>query len=227
VGLAARRALVILANALYVGVALALGLSHLRRASRPLLGVPGLEWLVLAWGLFLLVSALAMSGALLSGATAARAHGWLRRLPFKRLAARLDEKAASFAATDRHAAALFGERRGALFAAALILLGMWLAEALETLLLLRLLRIDLSLSEVMSFEVVLACVRAAAFMVPAGLGVQDAGYVAFLSAFGVPGAATAGAAFVLLKRAKEVFWVLLGFLLLFAGRRRAQAPAEA
>jgi hypothetical protein len=31
-----------------------------------------------------------------------------------------------------------------------------------------------------------------------------------------------GAAFVLLKRGKDVFWILLGFLLLGIGRRRAE-----
>jgi glycosyltransferase 2 family protein len=72
---------------------------------------------------------------------------------------------------------------------------------------------------------VLALVRAAAFMVPAGLGVQDAGYVAFLGAFGVPEAATAGAAFVLIKRAKEIVWTALGYLILLLGRGARGAPA--
>ncbi|WP_437961386.1 hypothetical protein WME76_18240 [Sorangium sp. So ce119] len=68
------------------------------------------------------------------------------------------------------------------------------------------------------FEVVLAMLRAAAFMVPSGLGVQDAGYVALLGALGVPGAVTVGAAFVLIKRAKEIVWIALGLLVFFGGR---------
>jgi uncharacterized membrane protein YbhN (UPF0104 family) len=70
-----------------------------------------------------------------------------------------------------------------------------------------------------------------AFFVPAGLGVQDLGYFAFFSALGVPDAMGVGAAFVLLKRTKELFWVCVGYTLLFGlrvkiGRRgfeRAQA----
>ncbi|CAN94354.1 putative membrane protein [Sorangium cellulosum So ce56] len=225
-GIAARRALIVLANAAYVAIALALGFGHLERASRPLIGGPGLPWLVVLSGLGLLVVALALGGALFSGTVASRVFAWLKRLPGQRVKAYVDARAAAFSATDRHAAAL-GERRAALAAAALLLLGMWLAEGAETYLFLRLLGVDVSLSEVLSFEVVLALLRAAAFMVPAGLGVQDAGYVAFLTALGVPAAATVGAAFVLIKRAKELVWIALGLLVFFGGRaafRPAPAP---
>lgn len=227
-GIAARRALILLANAAYVAIALALGFGHLERASRPLIGGPGLPWLVVLSGLGLLAVALALAGALLSGTVASRLLAWLKRLPGQRVKACIDARAAAFSATDRHAAAL-GERRSALAAAALLLLGMWLAEGAETYFFLRLLGVDVSLPEVLSFEVVLALLRAAAFMVPAGLGVQDAGYVAFLTALGVPAAATVGAAFVLIKRAKELVWIALGLLVFFGGRaafRPAPAPVS-
>ena len=43
---------------------------------------------------------------------------------------------------------------------------------------------------------------------------------------GVPDATTVGTAFVLLKRGKDLFWILLGFVLLALGERRgAAAPA--
>ncbi|WP_437539187.1 lysylphosphatidylglycerol synthase domain-containing protein [Sorangium sp. So ce726] len=225
-GIAARRALIVLANAAYVAIALALGFGHLERASRPLIGGPGLPWLVVLSGLGLLAVALALGGALLSGTVASRVFAWLKRLPGQRVKAYFEAREAAFSATDRHAAAL-GERRSALAAAALLLLGMWLAEGAETYFFLRLLGVDVSFAEVLSFEVVLALLRAAAFMVPAGLGVQDAGYVAFLTALGVPAAATVGAAFVLIKRAKELVWIGLGLLVFFGGRaafRPAPAP---
>lgn len=225
-GIAARRALIVLANAAYVAIAIALGFGHLERASRPLIGGPGLPWLVVLSGLGLLAVALALAGALLSGTVASRVFAWLKRLPGQRVKAYIDARAAAFSAADRHAAAL-GERRSALAAAALLLLGMWLAEGAETYFFLRLLGVDVSLPEVLSFEVVLALLRAAAFIVPAGLGVQDAGYVAFLTALGVPAAATVGAAFVLIKRAKELVWIALGLLVFFGGRaafRPAPAP---
>jgi len=83
----------------------------------------------------------------------------------------------------------------------------------------------------MVIETALILVRAMAVPVPAGLGVQDTAYVLCLKALGVPDATTVGAAFVLLKRGKDLFWILLGFLLLGVGRRPGEsaltpAPGE-
>jgi uncharacterized membrane protein YbhN (UPF0104 family) len=79
----------------------------------------------------------------------------------------------------------------------------------------------------MVIETALILVRALAVPVPAGLGVQDAGYVLCLRALGVPDATTVGTAFVLLKRGKDLFWVVLGFVLLGLGRRRGETLAPA
>ena len=99
----------------------------------------------------------------------------------------------------------------------------WFLRAVETWLFLRLVGVDVPLPAAMVIETALILVRAMAVPVPAGLGVQDAGYVLCLKALGVPDATTVGAAFVLLKRGKDLFWILLGFLLLGVGRRRGEA----
>jgi uncharacterized protein (TIRG00374 family) len=211
---AAKKSLIVLANALYMGVALVGGFGYLQAVSRPLLGVPGLPWVVLAATLGLLFGALGMSWALLSGSIAERSHGLLSRIPSKRLEAWLSQRKSGFLETDRHFEQLFRQKRSSLLLSIALLTGMWLVEGLETLVILRLLHVDLSLRQVLSFEVVVTLLRSLAFMVPAGLGVQDAGYVAFLGAFGVPEAATVGVAFVLIKRFKELFWVAIGFLLI-------------
>jgi glycosyltransferase 2 family protein len=64
-------------------------------------------------------------------------------------------------------------------------------------------------------EAIVVFMRNLAFFVPAGLGVQDAGYIAFLHAFGIPNAAAGAAAFVIVKRAKELVWVGVGYACLF------------
>ena len=66
--------------------------------------------------------------------------------------------------------------------------------------------------------------RSAAVPVPAGLGVQDVGYVLCLRALGVPDATTVATAFVVLKRGKDLFWILLGFALMALGERKASGP---
>ena len=96
-------------------------------------------------------------------------------------------------------------------------------RALETWLFLRLLGVDVPLPAAMVIETALILVRAMAVPVPGGLGVQDAGYVLALRALGVPDATTVGTAFVVLKRGKDITWVLLGFLLLGASRWREDA----
>jgi hypothetical protein len=61
-------------------------------------------------------------------------------------------------------------------------------------------------------EAAVVFLRNLAFFVPAGLGVQDAGYFKFLAAFGI--SPVGAGAFVILKRAKEALWVGVGYLVL-------------
>ena len=111
--------------------------------------------------------------------------------------------------------------------AALFLFGQWMAEVLETWLVLRLLGVHVSFSEALLIELGGSMVRSLAFIVPGGLGVQDASYVGILAALGVPGATEVGATFVLLKRAKDLAFISLGLFVLTLGKRGARATAEA
>jgi uncharacterized membrane protein YbhN (UPF0104 family) len=105
----------------------------------------------------------------------------------------------------------------------MLLLG-WLVESVETFVILRVLGAPLGFIEVFSFEAGLSLVRSLAFFAPAGVGVQDLGYIAFLQVVGLPDAGALAAAFVLLKRGKELVWVGVGYLLLLVtGVRRPQA----
>jgi hypothetical protein len=61
---------------------------------------------------------------------------------------------------------------------------------------------------------------------PAGLGLQDLGYVTAFAALGIPDAANLGAAFILLKRTKELCWIGTGYSLLALDTRQPRAPAQ-
>ena len=98
----------------------------------------------------------------------------------------------------------------------------WFIRSVETWLFLWLVGADVPLVAAMVVETALILVRAAAVPVPAGLGVQDAGYVLCLRALGVPDATTLGAAFVVIKRGKDLFWIVVGFVLLGLGRRKGE-----
>jgi hypothetical protein len=121
-------------------------------------------------------------------------------------------------------------RAGTRWGATLLLLGGWLLETIDTLVILRLLGAPLGFGNVLAFEAGLALVRSLAFFAPAGFGIQDIGYISFLNALALPGGAALGAAFVLMKRSKELFFIALGgliFLVLRSVERRTTVATEA
>jgi uncharacterized protein (TIRG00374 family) len=212
---AAKKSLILVTNALYMGIAVVVGAQWLRQAWRTLIGGTGLLGVVVAAmvALAMLGVSLSMARALFSGSVASRSHGLLSRIPSARLRRWLEEKKDGFAETDGHFLALFGARTRSFALPTLAFLACWLVEGSESWLILTLLGVKISYAEVLAFEVVVTLMKSLAFMVPAGLGIQDAGYVAFFGAFGIPDAQTLGVAFVVVKRAKELFWIAVGFLL--------------
>jgi uncharacterized membrane protein YbhN (UPF0104 family) len=75
-------------------------------------------------------------------------------------------------------------------------------------------------------ETTMSLIRAMLFILPAGLGVQDYGYVLFLKSFGVPDAESVGVAFVLIKRSKELIWIVVGYILMAMGGVKAEELTE-
>ena len=106
--------------------------------------------------------------------------------------------------------------------------GVWFVGVFEILVALRLMGFHISFSEALVIESLSQAVRAAAFLVPGALGVQEAGFVAICSAFGIP--AAPALALSLVKRVPEL---VLGppFLFLWHAheakelRRRRQAES--
>ncbi len=219
----ARKVFVVVSHGLFLGFATLLAWPLLDQDSAAAIGQPGLPWLLLATSLVLVAGALAAVLATARGRVADRVHRGLDRLGGRWLGPWLERNALRFQLTDEGLAAFFRqEPLGLLPSIALYELG-WFVRSLETWLFLRLVGVDVPLAAAMVIETALILVRAMAVPVPAGLGVQDTGYVLCLKALAVPDAATVGAAFVLLKRGKDLFWILLGFLLLGVGRRPGEA----
>jgi uncharacterized protein (TIRG00374 family) len=219
-----KRCLLALAQAAYLGVALLAAHGLYARCSVAVVGTESLAWYVGAAIALLAVVAIGLGLALSSVSVAETARRLLARLPSKRLRAGLEARRAGFAATDAALVAL-GDRRARLAVAWSLLFAAWLVETGEAYVLCRLVGIKLDVTHVLAMEAAVVFARNAAFFVPAGLGVQDAGYLAFLSAFGV--AAPLAAAFIVVKRTKELIWIAIGYLLLFVlGRRRVCEPVS-
>jgi len=219
-----KRGLLALAEAGYLGIALAAAHALYTRCSPAIVGTEGLAWYIAAAIAALAIVAIALLVTLLSAAIADRARRALARLPSRRLRAGLEARRAGFAATDTALVAL-GRRPARLAIAWALLLAAWLIETAETFLLCRLVGADLDLVHVLAMEAAVVFARNVAFFVPAGLGVQDAGYLAFLAAYGV--ASPLAAAFVVVKRTKELIWIASGYLLLLAGQRRHRPRGSA
>jgi uncharacterized protein (TIRG00374 family) len=216
----ARKFFVVVSHGLFLALATLLAWPVLAQDSTAAIGQSGLPWLLLGTSAALVAASVVGVLASVHGRVADRLHRGLDRLGGRWLGSWLERNAMRFQRTDAGLAAFFRREPARMLPSiGLYLLG-WLVRALETLLFLALVGVRIPLSAAMVIETALILVRAMAVPVPAGLGVQDVGYVLCLRALGVQDAATVGAAFVVLKRGKDLFWVLLGFLLLGVGRRR-------
>jgi uncharacterized membrane protein YbhN (UPF0104 family) len=216
----ARKWLVMRAHAIYITLGAVIGAGSLAVLSSRWSGGPHLAFL-LALGLALVP----LSLSLIVGAgfgqrgVVARLQGAAARLPWASARAHVARWRAGALACDAQMSKVGAARRETLVATACFL-GCWLAEALETALLLWLVGGPFDLPLAMAIETAVSLLRSVANIAPAGLGVQEAGYATLLTGTGV--AVDTAAAFVLLKRCKELFWIAGGYALL-AGMRRPEA----
>ncbi|MBL9027123.1 MAG: flippase-like domain-containing protein [Myxococcales bacterium] len=219
--LAAKKAWVVLTHGACMVLLLVVGQAELDRLAA---GTPQgrlLPWLAIGMTVALLAAGSVTLGLLSSRRVARAATSRLAQVRWERVrawASRQRER------PDTVAAATMPASRHAL--AGVFLFGQWMAEVLETWLVLRLLGVPFSFTEALLVELGGTMVRSLAFVVPGGLGVQDASYIGLLAALGVPGATEVGATFVLLKRTKELFYVAVGlFLLTLVKRGSRQSDA--
>jgi Lysylphosphatidylglycerol synthase TM region len=218
----ARRWLSMRAHAAYIALGVLVGFPGLTMLARSSLG-GWLPWVVLASASLPLGASCVVGGGLLGRTTFATLHRALMRLPFRRLRRWLETRQREAVATDAQVARLRAAQP-AITAANFAFFGCWCIEALESAFLLGLLGLlgsGLGLRTVLAIEGAVSVVRSLAVITASGLGVVDLGYAAALSALGVdPGSA---AAFMLLKRFKEVAWAMAGCALL--GGMRGRVPS--
>jgi uncharacterized membrane protein YbhN (UPF0104 family) len=212
---AARKCLFALTQSVFVAAAAILGGSALATVALST-GVPALRAAFLGVAAVLLVAGTIPASMLASGALAGAVRRRLEAVRLTPLRRFLERQQAAFGSFDAHAAHLFHPSR--LATTAPFVFGVWLAETTETWLLLNVLGVPVSFVEAIPIEAGASVLRILGVAVPAGLGVQEVGYVAFIAATGVPDPASYGAAFALMKRAKEALWTLIGYTLLLRWR---------
>ena len=218
----ARKWLVMRAHVAYILLGAAVGFPALTALSRRVVGNDALAWSVCASAVVPLLGSWAIGAGLLGRSAFERLRSLVARLPFRRISRWLEAHRTETTATDAQAARLRRDVAASTRATALFFAS-WCAEALESAVLARLIGIDTGLSGIIAAEAAQSLVRSLAVAAPSGLGVVDLGYATVLPMLGAD--APSAAAFVLLKRAKELAWMAIGYVLLFAIRRRGPAVA--
>jgi len=219
----ARKWLVMRAHAAYILLGAGCGAVALTTASRALFGGAWLAPAVAASAIIPLGLSLALGAGFRGGSPLARLQAVARRCPWRALGEKIARLRSGAVAGDARLARL-GSARSAVALATGSFFGCWILESLETALLLWLVGAPFDMTLAMAVEVGLTLVRSVGNVAPAGLGIQDAGYATLLTAAGVH--VETAAAFVLLKRGKDLVWIAIGYGLL-AGMGRSEAPAMA
>jgi len=98
----------------------------------------------------------------------------------------------------------------------------WLAGAVEVYLIFSLLGLPVTVMTACAVEALAVFIKGGTSFIPGSVGGQEAGTVVLLMAFGYTGAA--GVTFAILRRVREIFWIVFGLLALAAENR---LPMEA
>ncbi len=100
----------------------------------------------------------------------------------------------------------------------------WMADALEIYVVCHLLGLPLSVTEAIAIESFISVAKALGIFIPAAMGVQESGVVLLFQIFGLP--VTMGVAYAILRRGRELFYVLIGGLLLYLEEASVKTTLE-
>jgi len=134
----------------------------------------------------------------------------------------LGQRLEPFLRIERMVAVFYRHHAGRLGGAIVWHLLGWVAGSLEVYLVLSWLGLDVSPATALVIEAFASAVRFLAFMVPAALGALEAGTMVVFGAFGLsPGL---GLSVTLIRRLRQIVWVVIGLLTLAALRHPPDRP---
>jgi hypothetical protein len=214
---AARKYLLVSSQAAYLLCAFLAGRAILEDGFRRAVGAPGLSAVALVGAAALFVvgelSVLACRG----GSAFQRLLDFAALIPQNPLRSGLLTLRGGMARTDRAAARFFGTPRATrMVLSAPCLLG-WLLEATETWIFLWALGAHVAWRDALGVEAVVVLGRHLLVLLPGGLGVLELGYATFF--VDARASLEICAAFVVMKRLREISWAALGYLIWTMDRR--------
>lgn len=115
---------------------------------------------------------------------------------------------------DEQIYAFYRHDRARFFGATFVYVLGWLTDAVEIYVVSRLLGLPLSATEAIAIESFISVAKSLGVFAPAAMGVQESGVMILFHLFGLP--APVGVAYALIRRGRELFYVLVGGALLYA-----------
>ncbi|WP_449258005.1 lysylphosphatidylglycerol synthase transmembrane domain-containing protein [Chlorobium limicola] len=212
---AVRKIMLSAAQGIYTVLGAIAGYGFLQEVSVRITGLEGLGMLMVVSGLGVILIFMLFLLLLLNGSVAAKLHQLLMLVPFRKVKEWLLEKEAGFLDTDQALGSYRGSPGRGRHVAMFYYVVAWFTLTIESYLILLLLGIEIPFYQIFAIDIALAMLRSLFFFIPSGLGVQDIGYLLFFQAIGMPDYSANGAAFVLLRRFKELIWYAVGYGVMF------------
>lgn len=212
---AVRKLMLGAAQGMYTLAGALAGYGFLQAVSHRIIGLGELGTLMVVTGLAVFLLFMLFLLLLLNGSVAQQLHRFLMLVPFRKVKEWLLEKESGFLDTDLALGSYRGSPSGGRIVAMCYYVLAWFMLTAESYIILSLLGVEISFYQVFAIDIALAMLRSLFFFIPSGLGVQDLGYLVFFQAIGIPDFSAAGAAFVLLRRFKEVLWYAFGYGVMF------------
>jgi uncharacterized membrane protein YbhN (UPF0104 family) len=203
-----------ISHGLFLILGLSLASEILRQNSIQLTGRPGLQYIGFAVAAVFLMITVAATLLLFRGNVVTSLFGRLQRLPVRAWQRWLTRHQEQFHDVDHNLSAVSQlPKRQMALSVGLYFVG-WFCSALENYLILTLLGAHATFDQCISLEAVISIIRLMFFFIPSSIGIQEVVYFTMFRGFGFPDGDAIAAAFIIIKRLKEICWIATGYALL-------------
>ncbi|HET7152658.1 MAG TPA: lysylphosphatidylglycerol synthase transmembrane domain-containing protein [Candidatus Kapabacteria bacterium] len=208
-----RRLFLGLSQSIYLFVGVMIGFSYVSYGFAQLTGNGSLAWSALGASAILMCALLSVF-FLPTIKIGKFVLAIIRFLPFKALQKKIAGKEHHFTGLDTVIESI--KKRGARETAKTVVwyFAVWCTETLETYIYLHVLGYNIAFTEALAMEIMVSALRQIMFFLPSGVGAQDLGYAALMTAMGMVHSPGDAASFILLKRAKDIAAAVIGYLIL-------------
>jgi len=203
-----------ISQGLFLILGLGLASEILRNNSVQLIGHRGLEYIGFGVAAVFLLLTLTATLLVFRGDVITSLFGSLRRIPVRAWQHWLGRHQDQFHDVDRNLSAVSQLPTRQMALSVTLYFSGWFCAALENYLILTLLGAHASFSQCVSLEAVISIVRLMFFFIPSSIGVQEVIYFTMFRGFGFPDGDAIAAAFIIIKRLKEICWIAIGYVLL-------------